>query len=221
MRHLAAIPLAMLAMLALVWLMKTLIETRSIEDEFEQPPARIVFISNDQEEINNPEPPSPKLPEQPDEPEPEPEPKPVTPEPPKPEPEPKKEKIEEPLKQPAKLKVEPVKKVKPKKRPKKKRVRKAKPRQTARAKFDSRPLYRPKPSYPTSARRRGVEGYVLVRYTIAKSGAVRNVGVISARPPSIFNSAAIRAVSRWRYKPQPVDRPGMRTKINFVLRGRR
>lgn len=212
--RLAAIPLALVASLCSVWLMKVLIETRSIEEAFEQPPARIVFISNDLEEMDNPEPPSPHQEEKQEEQEPEREPPP-----------PEKTAPSEPEEvQPAPPaeKAIPVKPAPPKKeQPKKEAAKKAEASPAAaQARFDSSPLYRPKPSYPMHARRSQTEGYVMVRYSIAKSGAVTNVGVISASPPGVFESAALDAVRRWRYQPQPIDRPGMQTRISFVLRGR-
>lgn len=200
MRHLSAIPLALLATFGLAWLMKTLIETRSIEDEFVQPPARIVYVSNDLEEVDAPLPPNPDQPQLPEE---------TEPEPPQPMPEPEK-KSDTP-------KAVPIKKPQPKHKPKKRVVAK----RTARAKFSTTPLYRRKPSYPARARRQGIEGYVTVRYTITQSGTVRNVGIVSASPPGIFNAAALNAVRSWRYRPQPADRLNVKTRIRFVLRGRR
>ncbi|MBU0499420.1 MAG: TonB family protein [Gammaproteobacteria bacterium] len=216
--RLVALPLALAASLCTLWLMKVLIETRSIEEAFEQPPARIVFISNDLEDVDNPEPPSPSQPERQEQPEPA-EKAPTEEQPTPPEP------VEAPPPPPeikeAKVRAPPPKKERPKQEPKPKATRKASaPSAAAQARFSSTPLYRPKPSYPMHARRNRTEGYVLVRYSIAKSGAVTNVGVISASPPGIFDSAALDAVRRWRYQPQPIDRPGMQTRISFVLRGR-
>ena len=44
----------------------------------------------------------------------------------------------------------------------------------------------------------------------------------SAKPANIFNDAALKAISRWRYNPkvengQPVERRGVRTIIRFDL----
>jgi len=60
----------------------------------------------------------------------------------------------------------------------------------------------------------------MVSFTITRSGAVTNVGVISSQPRGVFDQSALDAVRRWRYKPQPGDRPGMKTRIRFVLKGR-
>lgn len=221
--RMAAVPLALIASLCSIWLMKTLIETRSDETAFEQPPARMVFVSNDLEDFDNPEPPGAnqggengeqqeeREPERQQKP-PEPEKEPLPPEetaPPQPE--------EVPPAPPAEKAV-PVKPAPPERNPpKREQTKKAGGPAAAQARFSSAPLYRPKPSYPMHARRSQTEGQVTVRYTITRSGAVTDVGVVSASPPGVFESAAMDAVRRWRYQPQPIDRPGMQTRIVFVL----
>ena len=82
------------------------------------------------------------------------------------------------------------------------------------------PLVRPEPEYPASAEARGIVGWVTVGYTIAKSGAVRDPTVIAARPPRIFDRAALAAIRRWKYNPKIVDgeaveRPGMQITFEF------
>ncbi|MGI9324061.1 MAG: energy transducer TonB [Pseudomonadales bacterium] len=62
------------------------------------------------------------------------------------------------------------------------------------------------PQYPPSALMREIEGYVNVRFDVATDGSVHNAEVIDAKPSRIFNSAAVAAVSRWRF--QPVVRNG-------------
>ncbi len=62
------------------------------------------------------------------------------------------------------------------------------------------------PQYPPSALMREIEGYVNVRFDVATDGTVHNAEVIDAKPSRIFNSAAVAAVSRWRF--QPVVRNG-------------
>jgi protein TonB len=76
------------------------------------------------------------------------------------------------------------------------------------------------PRYPERALARGIEGRVLVEFTIAASGNVRDAHVVAAEPSSIFNQSAVEAVSQWRYTPKivdgnPVERRGMRISIPF------
>ena len=57
------------------------------------------------------------------------------------------------------------------------------------------------PEYPKAAVVDDIEGWVDVEFTVAKDGTVRDVTVIEADPPHIFDRAAVRAVSRWIYQP--------------------
>lgn len=87
---------------------------------------------------------------------------------------------------------------------------------------DTIPLVRVPPDYPVRAVNRGIEGWVLVEFTITGTGAVKDAKVVDAKPANIFNDAALKAISRWRYNPkiengQPVERVGVRTIIRFDL----
>lgn len=57
------------------------------------------------------------------------------------------------------------------------------------------------PIYPRKAEQNGVEGWVELDFTVAGSGAVKDVAVHSASPPGVFDQAAVGAVLQWRYKP--------------------
>ncbi len=85
---------------------------------------------------------------------------------------------------------------------------------------DAVPMLRIAPRYPERALARGIEGRVLVEFTITASGNVRDAHVIAAEPSTIFNQSAVEAVSQWRYTPKivggnPVERTGMRISIPF------
>jgi protein TonB len=89
---------------------------------------------------------------------------------------------------------------------------------------DVSPLVRVPPQYPPRAQERGIEGWVLVEFSISKTGTVADPVVIDADPPSTFNRAALRAVRKWKYRPrvqngQPVERHGVQTVIRFDLDG--
>jgi len=70
-------------------------------------------------------------------------------------------------------------------------------------------LDRVMPRYPTSARRAGIEGKVVVRGIVRKDGTIDNVEVIKDLPNNLGEEAR-RAVSRWRFRPatyhgEPID----------------
>lgn len=62
-------------------------------------------------------------------------------------------------------------------------------------------LRRIKPSYPMSARRRGITGQVLLRIFVDAEGGVREVQVQAAEPPGVFEEKAVEAARKWRFEP--------------------
>jgi protein TonB len=85
------------------------------------------------------------------------------------------------------------------------------------------PLVRVEPQYPPQATRRGLEGWVQVRFTISTAGSVKDATVV-ASSHSIFERAAVQAVNKWKYQPQlaggePVEAPGNEVVLRFELEG--
>ena len=69
---------------------------------------------------------------------------------------------------------------------------------------------------------RGLEGYVLIEFTVTRTGAVANPVVIRSEPPNVFDRAALAAVLKFKYKPrvvdgEPIDVPGVQNMIRFEL----
>lgn len=84
------------------------------------------------------------------------------------------------------------------------------------------PLVRIQPEYPPRALSRGIEGWVVVGFTIASTGTTKDVKAVEADPPGVFEQAAVRAVESWKYNPKiqggtPVERPGMRVMLTFKI----
>ncbi|WP_295804052.1 energy transducer TonB [uncultured Microbulbifer sp.] len=92
---------------------------------------------------------------------------------------------------------------------------------------DPLPIYKPAPRYPRRALARGIEGYVVVEFTITSSGSVRNASVVggydsSGQPTTVFDRAALSAVARFKYRPpmaegQAVEQHGVRNRIVFKM----
>lgn len=70
---------------------------------------------------------------------------------------------------------------------------------------DSVPLVRVPPQYPIRAAERGIEGWVVLRFTITATGSVVSPIVMDSQPKRIFDRAAIRALKKWKYRPRVVD----------------
>jgi TonB family protein len=56
-----------------------------------------------------------------------------------------------------------------------------------------------RPKYPREARKAHIEGNVLLYFKIATDGTAKDLMFVSG--PAILRTAAIKAVSKWRYKP--------------------
>lgn len=88
---------------------------------------------------------------------------------------------------------------------------------------DAVPLVRVEPVYPIQAAQRGIEGYVVVRFDINETGGVTHPKVIDAKPPGLFDRAALGAVKQWKYKPKVIDGKtravkGVKVSLKFELR---
>jgi len=99
------------------------------------------------------------------------------------------------------------------------------------------PIVKVQPQYPRRALARGLAGYVIVEFTVTEAGTVRDPIVIencahipNARNPaecvdspnSVFDSAAMKAAEKFKYKPKvidgvPVETAGVQNKITFEL----
>ena len=84
------------------------------------------------------------------------------------------------------------------------------------------PIVRIPPQYPQNALNNGIEGWVLVEFTISTMGTVEDVKVIDADPPGVFERAVLRAIKRWKYQPkivneQPVAQYHMRELFRFEI----
>ena len=67
------------------------------------------------------------------------------------------------------------------------------------------PLVRINPQYPRNELLAGVEGWVKVRFTVEADGAVSSPKVVASKPPRVFDSSALRAIKKWKFKPKVVN----------------
>jgi protein TonB len=86
---------------------------------------------------------------------------------------------------------------------------------------NAEPLVRVQPLYPRDGALNGIEGSVTVEFTVTKTGDVVDPEVINSNLPSAFAREAVRAIQKWRFKPQisagqPVSRRARQT-LDFML----
>ena len=67
------------------------------------------------------------------------------------------------------------------------------------------PIFRVPPQYPMRAAKRRIEGWVRVEFTIDKEGGVIDPIVVDSSPQGVFDRAAVKSVSRWKFKPKIID----------------
>jgi protein TonB len=59
----------------------------------------------------------------------------------------------------------------------------------------------PWPRYPAAARRRGIEGEVLVEVRVGADGAPAGVEILRSSGSALLDAAAVEALERWRFEP--------------------
>jgi periplasmic protein TonB len=69
---------------------------------------------------------------------------------------------------------------------------------------DAMPIVKVQPVYPAAARHDGREGYVIVEFTITRSGSVADVTVVESSD-RVFERAAVDAALKFRYRPRVID----------------
>jgi TonB family protein len=83
------------------------------------------------------------------------------------------------------------------------------------------PIVANRPNYPEEALARGLEGSVLVRYTVSTTGHTKDVEVLESSS-QLFEDAAIESAENYKYEPRiidgtPVEVAGVTTRIEFEL----
>ena len=86
---------------------------------------------------------------------------------------------------------------------------------------DYLPIVKVAPIYPRRALSRGIEGHVIVEFTVTTTGTVKNPFVVESTS-KVFERAAVNAALKFKYKPRvvdgvPIEVKGVRNKITFQL----
>jgi protein TonB len=91
------------------------------------------------------------------------------------------------------------------------------------ARADVASLHNPKPPYPLAARRRGIEGQVLIAAYVRADGACAEVRLKRSSGHTLLDASALDAVRRWRFLPAkragaPID-SWVEVPVRFQLEG--
>lgn len=87
---------------------------------------------------------------------------------------------------------------------------------------DYLPIVKVEPLYPRRAQERGIEGYVIVEFTVTELGTVEDPVVIEADPKGYFERASTRAALKFKYKPKVINGeairvPGVRNLFTYKI----
>lgn len=95
-----------------------------------------------------------------------------------------------------------------------------KPQRFALGQVDRAPLAKGQvpPPYPYLARRRGIEGWVTVRFLVDRHGSVHNLEIMEAKPSGIFEESVLKTVRRWRFAPGIKDGEAVETWVETTVR---
>lgn len=61
------------------------------------------------------------------------------------------------------------------------------------------------PDYPPNIEQQGIEGYVIVRFTVTDRGVVQDIVIDESEPPGIFDNEGLAAAARLRFDPRIVS----------------
>jgi protein TonB len=74
------------------------------------------------------------------------------------------------------------------------------------------------PRYPANARRKGIEGVVVVSFEVLESGATANARIVSG--PKELHEPVLETVAQWRFTPARRGSVKVRFKITRPIRFR-
>ncbi len=76
---------------------------------------------------------------------------------------------------------------------------------------DYRPSNNSVPVYPRRAMQRGIEGYIIMGFSVLEDGSTTDIVVVEAEPKAIFVRSATKAVSQMKFP--PCIKNGVATKL--------
>ena len=79
-----------------------------------------------------------------------------------------------------------------------------------------RALKKVNPKYPRRAKMKKQGGSVQLAFDIDKEGLVSNVKILDSKPKGVFEKSSLRAIKKWKFKPNEFDRTASIT-FNFRL----
>jgi len=80
-----------------------------------------------------------------------------------------------------------------------------------------RPTYRVEPKYPVEAASENLEGSVVLKFDIDRTGKVKNVEVVNGSPAYVFDNVAKTALEQWQYEPSSEVHKNNLVQLDFAM----
>lgn len=81
-----------------------------------------------------------------------------------------------------------------------------------------KPTSRVPAPYPARARAKGIEGFVEVTMLIDTDGGVKDLQVLEAQPPGVFEDAALAALRNWTFRPAQYEGRSVAIRVRQTYR---
>jgi TonB family protein len=78
------------------------------------------------------------------------------------------------------------------------------------------PIVRVAPRVPNKAAMNKIPGYVRMEFDISEHGKPVHINVVESFPNDLFNTVAISALKKWRYKPKASQCKSVQLDFKFV-----
>ncbi|KPA19668.1 TonB family protein [Candidatus Magnetomorum sp. HK-1] len=80
------------------------------------------------------------------------------------------------------------------------------------------PLIKIPPMYPIRAKRRGIQGWVKVKFLVNTEGKIEKLDILEAHPKNMFEKSVLNCVSKWSFRPGTVEGIPVKTWAETIIR---
>ncbi|MCP4119022.1 MAG: energy transducer TonB [Desulfobacteraceae bacterium] len=74
------------------------------------------------------------------------------------------------------------------------------------------------PIYPFQAKRRGIQGWVKVKFLVNAQGRVEQISILDSDPETIFDQSVLNVLPKWRFSPGTIEGVNVNTWVVTTIR---
>jgi len=80
------------------------------------------------------------------------------------------------------------------------------------------PITKTPPIYPFQAKRRGIEGWVKVKFLVNIDGMVEKISIVESEPEAVFEESVLDTLPKWRFTPGTMEGIKVNTWVITTIR---